>query len=786
MKDEERWTEKLQEKISTPQKNPELEDEKVQVPPLVIQQPSLEASLDLSLKRTEKIEGVVAKETLTLADSHYHERFGQLSRTLQQLPPLLDRYFILEKIGEGGMGDVYKARHQFLNTIVALKVINSRFVASETSIQRFFKESKASGLLNHPHIVRTLDAGESQGFYYLVMEYIEGIDLATYLKKNPLTLEERLNFALDILAALAHAAEKNIVHRDLKPENILITQKKELKLLDFGLAKILGDTEITQSGSILGTAYYMSPEQARGDRDITIVSDLYALGVTFFYLFTEELPFTGKSHFEVIKHHLHTPAPSLRDKKPNLPEFLDQLVTKLLAKEKDQRYQHPLEVQKDLEHFRSTPIPSRQFSSYSFPPAPRINTFYSQPSILFNLPPQPPAPAFVSLEEEALKPVEIPTHSFEVFSPPPPRLLPPPVSSKRPRSSRLPFFRWLLVFGVFLVVGTFFLAPSLWTPSKKKLLDYFQKIPREPLENKNTLVEAEEKKQALEALQKIVEYQTAHPNLAREVYKRYQDAFLRFKETLFLGRFKEEWNLYLSRYTQALKKRFQDYEKQDLLEKHLFLFDLALQRWKSEEEQLLPEFQEYLKIAEKNRKYFKMLVQKAQQQQYELTTHPFKLLWNTSPGFFSRWNLQGDTQALRADTSDFSIRLPKTPLTLSSQNRQKLPFLLDFCFKSSNTKPFDFFYGSPEDSIYTFVSSYALKIKPNCWYRMRLHLHKDSVEWYLFEKASTPHAYTFLLLEKGQNSLSFPKDSSPSLFGFRFSAHSIFHFSKMFILEIPP
>ncbi len=255
---------------------------------------------------------------------------------------LLDRYLIESQLGQGGMGAVYKARDTLLGRPVAIKVL----AATELGTQgrtRLLNEARAAAGLNHPNIVSIYDAGEWEKTAYIIMELIEGESL-NVLKGNP--LETIIPFLLQICSALQHAHQHGIIHRDLKPENILITQSSVVKLTDFGLART-GASRVTTEGAVVGTVFYMAPEQALG-KNLDGRTDLYSLGIILYELFTGRLPFTAADPVAVVTQHLYAPLVSPRVYNPSLPELLEQTITRLLSKNKEDRPADAAEVRQTL------------------------------------------------------------------------------------------------------------------------------------------------------------------------------------------------------------------------------------------------------------------------------------------------------------------------------------------------------------------------------------------------------------------------------------------------------
>jgi serine/threonine protein kinase len=252
------------------------------------------------------------------------------------------RYLICELIGTGGMGTVYRGRHQLVGRDVALKFLSPRYASDPAARERFLREARAANRIDHEHIIDITDFGEtSDKLVFLVMEYLEGETLSKIIEKGALEPKRALTIAWQLATALARAHELDVIHRDIKPDNIFVLQRRGgdfVKLLDFGLAKVLGEHRLTATGKVFGTPEYLAPEQARGEQ-LTGAADQYALGCVVYEMLTGGLPFDGPSPDVVIKHLHATPdAPSSR--KFNLPfsSEIDALVMRMLAKNTQQRF----------------------------------------------------------------------------------------------------------------------------------------------------------------------------------------------------------------------------------------------------------------------------------------------------------------------------------------------------------------------------------------------------------------------------------------------------------------
>jgi beta-lactam-binding protein with PASTA domain/tRNA A-37 threonylcarbamoyl transferase component Bud32 len=258
-----------------------------------------------------------------------------------------NRYRIERKLGAGGMADVYLAEDQTLGRRVALKVLLKRFVDDEQFVERFRREAKSAAGLNHPNLVSIYDWGQIGPLYYIVMEYVEGETLKDLIRrKGRLAGGEAVAIALELLAAVDFAHAHHVVHRDIKSQNILIDRAGKVKVTDFGIARA-GDSSMTEAGSILGTAQYLAPEQARGEA-VDERSDLYSVGVVLYEMLTGGVPFKGDSAVSVALKHVNELPREPAELVPGLPYSLNQIVLKALAKRPDRRYASAAEFGRDL------------------------------------------------------------------------------------------------------------------------------------------------------------------------------------------------------------------------------------------------------------------------------------------------------------------------------------------------------------------------------------------------------------------------------------------------------
>ncbi len=256
---------------------------------------------------------------------------------------LLGRYLVLEPLGRGGMARVYRAYHAQLDRYVAVKVLHSDLVDDPSFLSRFRREAQAIAALRHPHIVQVYDFDVQDGIYYMVMELLEGDTLKMRLRDyrargETMPLGETTRILLDVLDGLAYAHCQGMVHRDIKPANILLTRAGETVLADFGIAHIVGATRHTVSGALMGTLRYIAPEQGlEGQSDRR--SDLYSLGIVCYEMLTGQTPFDADTPLAILMKHLGDPLPAPRELDPSLPEPLDRLVLRALAKRPEDRFQ---------------------------------------------------------------------------------------------------------------------------------------------------------------------------------------------------------------------------------------------------------------------------------------------------------------------------------------------------------------------------------------------------------------------------------------------------------------
>lgn len=291
-------------------------------------------------------------------------------------------YTIENKIGAGGMGHVYHARHVTMDRDVALKVLTPKLMDSPDAVARFHREIKAAAKLQHPNIVTAFDAGEQDGLHFLVMEYVDGRDLSSYVKsKGPLSLKQAIKCTIQAAKGLAYAHEQNIIHRDIKPANLLVDRKGTVKVLDMGLARFEIEsenhelTELTGTGMVMGTIDYMAPEQSLDTRTADARSDIYSLGCTFWYLLTGNSVYGGDTVMKKLLAHREEEIPSLRQLSTKIPESVDQVFQKMVAKDKDDRYQSMNELVSALQNSLKKRGPSDSSSDLSMAADPKLASF---------------------------------------------------------------------------------------------------------------------------------------------------------------------------------------------------------------------------------------------------------------------------------------------------------------------------------------------------------------------------------------------------------------------------
>jgi eukaryotic-like serine/threonine-protein kinase len=273
---------------------------------------------------------------------------GETTRKFQ-----IPGYQVIQKIGKGSMGVVYKAKQMSVDRVVAIKILLDTLAQNKEFIKRFEREAKIAARLSHNNIVNAIDAGEVGGHYFFVMEYVEGDTIKDHLDKHK-TFEEKeaLRIALAVAEALKHAHSRGLIHRDVKPENVILTKDHGIKLADLGLARITDDEKwgLSEAGMAIGTPYYISPEQVRGQTNIDIRADIYSLGATLYHMVTGRVPYSGETPSDVMRKHVDPNVVIVPPDHLNtaLSSGLGMVVETMLAKNREHRYQSPDDLILDL------------------------------------------------------------------------------------------------------------------------------------------------------------------------------------------------------------------------------------------------------------------------------------------------------------------------------------------------------------------------------------------------------------------------------------------------------
>jgi serine/threonine protein kinase len=294
-------------------------------------------------------EGVAVSPTLTLEHPRESIPKGQL---------LADRFEVLEKIGSGGMGTVYRVLDRRVNEEMALKILKPEIASSASVVERFKNELKLARRIGHKNVCRLYELHEDAGVFFITMEYIAGEDLKTRIRRDGrLSVRNAVALAGQVAEGLAEAHRLGVIHRDLKPQNIMIDAQGTVRIMDFGIARQLSGPDLTAAGMLIGTPHYMSPEQAAGE-SVDQRTDIYALGAILYEMVIGEPPFEGATGLDVAMKHRTEPPPRPRKFNPEVPEALDRLILKCLAKKKDERYQSAEELLVELNRIRDGARPS--------------------------------------------------------------------------------------------------------------------------------------------------------------------------------------------------------------------------------------------------------------------------------------------------------------------------------------------------------------------------------------------------------------------------------------------
>ncbi|MFH0938977.1 MAG: protein kinase [Planctomycetota bacterium] len=264
-------------------------------------------------------------------------------------------YKLLSKLGEGGMGAVFKAQQVFMDRIIALKILSPKMAKNKDFRERFVREARAVAQLNHPHIVSGIDVGSADGYCYFAMEYVDGESLGQYIHHHNGRLDEKtaLEYTRQIALALQHAHQHNLLHRDVKPDNILLDKNRRIvKLADLGLARSAKGGTDDVADQTAGTPFYISPEQVRGLPNLTPATDIYSLGASLFHLLTGQTPFDGPTAAVIMIRHLTDPVPSVCEINQNISRGTEKIIMKCMQKEPQDRYPSALALIADIEHLQ--------------------------------------------------------------------------------------------------------------------------------------------------------------------------------------------------------------------------------------------------------------------------------------------------------------------------------------------------------------------------------------------------------------------------------------------------
>ena len=266
---------------------------------------------------------------------------------------LLDRYEVGRLLGAGGMAEVFEGRDRLLARRVAIKVLQAQFARDPSFLIRFKREAQAAASLSHPNIVGVYDTGTEDGTHFIVMEYVEGRTLKDVIRaEGPLYPERAAEVCADVCSALVAAHARGLIHRDIKPANVMLTPEGKVKVMDFGIARATTSETITQTAAVVGTAQYISPEQAQG-QTVDYRSDLYSVGCCLFEMLTGTVPFTGATPVAIAYRHVREDPTPPRMLNPDVPSPLEAITLKAMAKLPDNRYQTAAEMHDDLERFRN-------------------------------------------------------------------------------------------------------------------------------------------------------------------------------------------------------------------------------------------------------------------------------------------------------------------------------------------------------------------------------------------------------------------------------------------------
>lgn len=346
----------------------------------------------------------------------------------------IGHYKIVEELGRGGMGTVYKAHEESLNRSVAIKVLGEHLSHDPEYVKRFLREARSAAALSHPNIVQIYFIGEEDGRHYFVMEYVRGRSLHEILKQEgPIDVDRSVRYMREAASGLAEAHDHGVIHRDIKPANLMIDRADRLKIADFGLALVPGEaaTKLTATGTFMGTPGYLSPEQCLGE-EVDHRSDVYSLGITWYELLTGEMPFSADSPAAVLVRVVQVEPPPVESLRPEVDERLRAILRKMIAKERGSRYADAHELQADLEAYAAGVAPPVATTG-----GPTVKMEEDDEATLPPMPPPviPPAPS-----------------AADSLGDSPPPAPPPPAARAQSRPSKMPIW-WALVICLLLIGG---------------------------------------------------------------------------------------------------------------------------------------------------------------------------------------------------------------------------------------------------------------------------------------------------------------------------------------------
>ena len=377
------------------------------------------------------------------------------------------RYQILDVIGEGGMAVVYKATDLQTGETVALKMLKDSISDNTQALRRFINESKAVAMMDHANIVKILDVSVKSEHKFIVMEYIKGITLRDYMnKKHKLSWQDASSFIAQILHALDHAHMRGVIHRDIKPQNIMIMEGGFIKVADFGIAKLPNAETVTMIDHAVGTIYYISPEQARGKK-IDPRSDLYSLGVMFYEMLTDELPFMAETSYAIMTKHINEAPVPPRQKVPQLPVGIEQIILCAMEKDPARRYQNASQMLRHIYRIQQNPstIFQKQFSQPRTTNTDITTTKTLENSDQYVIKPQQPVTPAPAMQKPA-KPM--PANTRPKNSSTSARKIAPGAQKKRKKPESAPFYVVILIcvfFFILAAIGFLMLFHSLYGDS---------------------------------------------------------------------------------------------------------------------------------------------------------------------------------------------------------------------------------------------------------------------------------------------------------------------------------